>query len=161
MTMDPEMLRARWQSGEALQVGHSIFDAVAEQSRPAWAARVLRVALSQAPEHAADVAAVLAVADDPRRWAEGHAVFSSVRREVLKLDERGRTAGWTPATLTRAHLLAIAELVAKVTYNATSPRDEFDEDSGWWVAVCLRNLVEHVRDASFERDAWRALLPTP
>jgi hypothetical protein len=30
--------------------------------------------------------------------------------------------------------LVLAELVAKVTYNETNPDDEFDEDSGWWVA---------------------------
>jgi hypothetical protein len=36
---------------------------------------------------------------------------------------------------TLASLLLLAEMVAKVTYNATDPPDEFDENSGWWIAA--------------------------
>lgn len=157
MTPELEAAKHRWQAGEALEAGRAIFGMVPVPSRPGWAAGVLRAVVVAAPEHAAEIAPVLAVADEPGRWREGHTVFEQVRRLVLKLDEDARRVGWTPKSLSHAHLLAIAELVAKVTYNATDPHDEFDEDSGWWLAVCVRNFVEHYGDAGFERDAWLAL----
>jgi hypothetical protein len=51
----------------------------------------------------------------------------------------------------------LAELVAKVTYNATDPPDRFDEDSGWWIAACLRDLVDRLGDEEFSEAAWSAL----
>jgi len=54
-------------------------------------------------------------------------------------------------------LLSLAELVAKVTYNAVDPPDEFDEDSGWWIAASLRAFVERWNDTNFSEAAWSAL----
>ena len=54
-------------------------------------------------------------------------------------------------------LLALAELVAKVTYNATDPQDEFDEDSGWWIAPCLKGFLDSLNDNEFSNVAWSAL----
>jgi len=54
------------------------------------------------------------------------------------------------------HLL-LAELVAKVTYNATNPDDEFDEDSGWWIAVCLKDILDSVSDSAFSEKMWQVL----
>jgi hypothetical protein len=50
--------------------------------------------------------------------------------------------------------LSLAELVAKVTYNASEPRDPFDEDSGWWIVVSLKGLVDLWNDEEFSRRAW-------
>ncbi len=54
------------------------------------------------------------------------------------------------------HLL-LAELVAKVTYNSTNPPDEFDEDSGWWIAPCLKDILDAVNDENFSLTVWSAL----
>ena len=56
-----------------------------------------------------------------------------------------------------ASLLSLAELVAKVTYNAVDPPDEFDEDSGWWIAASLRGFVDLWMDDEFSKVAWSAL----
>jgi hypothetical protein len=53
--------------------------------------------------------------------------------------------------------LLLAELVAKVTYNSTNPPDEFDEDSGWWVAPCLKDILDFVDDEQFSTAAWAVL----
>jgi len=47
--------------------------------------------------------------------------------------------------------------VAKVTYNATNPTDEFDEDSGWWIARCLKDVLELLGDDEFSRSMWTTL----
>ena len=59
------------------------------------------------------------------------------------------------------HLFALAELVAKVTYNAAEPPDEFDQDSGWWIASELRYFVDLWNDKSFSESAWLALTNAP
>lgn len=53
-------------------------------------------------------------------------------------------------------LLPLGELVAKVTYNATNPMDEFDEDSGWWIAPCLQDILSRLNDDAFSNEAWAA-----
>ena len=53
------------------------------------------------------------------------------------------------------HVLCLAELVSKVAYNATNPPDEFDEDSGWWIVVCLREFIDNFwHDEEFAKAAW-------
>jgi hypothetical protein len=50
----------------------------------------------------------------------------------------------------------LAENVAKVLYNATDPRDEFDEDSGWWIVSCLKDILDVLKDDEFSKVAWLA-----
>jgi hypothetical protein len=75
----------------------------------------------------------------------------------LKLEELRRKGELTKDQEVFAELLSLAELVAKVTYNATIPPDPFDEDSGWWIAPTLRVFVEIWPDAKFSQEAWSAL----
>jgi hypothetical protein len=75
------------------------------------------------------------IADHPDEWERAHQVFHGLRERTLDLDEKRRKGGLTKQEDILVKLLLIAELVAKVTYNATDPSDEFDEDSGWWIAV--------------------------
>ena len=57
-------------------------------------------------------------------------------------------------------LLALAESVAKVTYNATNPPDKFDEDSGWYLGVWLwRGMRIHANDLTFV-DAAQSIIDT-
>jgi hypothetical protein len=72
---------------------------------------------------------VLAIAADPARWTDGHRAFSVLRRRAEYPGSR------------EEYIVAIGELVAKVTYNATNPPDEFDEDSGWWIAKLAWELL--------------------
>jgi hypothetical protein len=55
-------------------------------------------------------------------------------------------------------MLYMAELVAKLSYNAALPSDEFDEDTAAWVAHHLRGFARHIGDdAAFMDMAWKAL----
>ena len=94
------------------------------------------------------------MANNPHDWSKARDLFSALRDATLELDQvRLRTPRQT--TLLR-HLL-LAELVAKVTYNATNPPDEFDEDSGWYIAQSMRDILDSLNDEEFSTVAWSSL----
>jgi hypothetical protein len=132
--------------------GRALFEAVPVSDRPAWAANVLRTAARATPELARQLAPVFLVASAPWEWRHGHDVFDDVRDAVLALEEPANARAW---------VLALAELVAKVSYNASDPDDPFDEDSGWWIARCARGLADLVGDPQFAAELESALGSRP
>jgi hypothetical protein len=149
--LDPDELRAMWAGGRALDAGRLLFESVPPAEQPAWAARLVVLCRRLAPR-VAPVENVLAIAADPARWDEAHAAFRAVRARTVRFERPG-----APPRPIALGVLFLAELTAKVTYNASAPIGPFDEDSGWWLAVNLRSIVEQVADAGFEERAWRAL----
>jgi hypothetical protein len=146
-----------WGDGKPLAAGRLILDNLPVKSRPAWAARILRVVLDKSEAERSHFFRVLETAEHPRWWANGHRCFDLLREETLKIEEVRRKQGLTKDQEVLAHLLSLAELVAKVTYNAVDPPDPFDEDCGWWIAPSLRAFVEMWKDAEFTKAAWLAL----
>lgn len=147
-----------WRSGKPLEAGRLIFERLASEARPKWAARVLKLAVDKSGIKHPLFEQVLRTADERSMWAKGHRLFSEVRDSTLELDNVKRTQGLSEEQRILHTLFVLAELVAKVTYNATDPPDEFDEDSGWWIAVCLRRFVDSMgRDDEFAVAAWSAL----
>lgn len=149
--MQLKVLRDLWTSGMAVDAGRTLYEAVPNADRPGWAADVLELACTQVTEVPPPASAVLAIARDAARWREAHAAFSAVRR--LTLAEDGNDAG---RRINRC-LLYVAEITAKVTYNASGERAPFDHDSGWWVARNLRDFVNAVSSREFEDRAWDTL----
>lgn len=154
---DVASLGHEWLHNPSLNLGRRLFERVPDDQRPAWAASVLRSVLPVVFTCPPTVANVLTVADAPAKWGTAHAAFTAVRLVVLRLDEKRRRQALSLEDDVFGHVLGIAELVAKVTYNATHPRDEFDEDSGWFIAGNTRALVALLHDPTFERAAWDAL----
>lgn len=157
---DDVLVRAAeyWSNGQALEAGKLIYEALPPRSRPKWASRILKVVLDKSGIRSPLFTPVLAAADHEVRWKTGHQVFSTLRDSVLKLDEQRRQSGLSENEKLLSAILSLAELVAKVTYNATNPPNEFDEDSGWWIAASLRGFLDHDwNDESFATSAWAAL----
>lgn len=157
---DDVLVRAAecWSNGQALEAGKLIYEAMPTKSRPKWAAQILKVVLDKSGIRSAIFNPVLAAADHESRWKSGHQVFSTLRDSVLKFDDKRRQSGLSDDEELLVSILSLAELVAKVTYNATNPPDEFDEDSGWWIAACLRGFLDHDwSDEDFVQKAWTAL----
>jgi hypothetical protein len=101
---------------------------------------------------------VLYIADHPWQWWRGHRAFDKLRESVLWLETQRDFLGFlTKKQELLESLLDLAELVAKVTYNATGPPDPFDEDAGWRIAGQLRGFVEWFDDEGFSEEAWSAL----
>jgi hypothetical protein len=150
--------RARdlWNDGRPRDAGRLIFEDLPNDARPKWAAGILRLVLQRSKVKPALFEDVLAMADHPRRWSSGHEMFSRLRKEVLRLENRRISLSESEQQL--SYVLALAELVAKVTYNATQPSDEFDEDSGWYIVDILRGLADWWKDDKFAQDAWNAVV---
>jgi len=146
--------RTLWEKGEALDAGKLIFESLPVETRPQWAGRGLRLALDRTGIKSEPIERALAIAMTRNYWGKAHDAFSSLRKATLELDKLKALSHQQELLLS---LLVLAELVAKVTYNSTNPSDEFDADSGWWIAPCLRELLDFVNDEEFSMAAWSAL----
>lgn len=156
---DDQIERAKeyWQGGQPVEAGRLIYDSLAPEARPAWAARILRLVIERSKVDRSHFERILFTAEHPRQWANGHRCFDLLRNETLKYDDMRRMGRLTKEQDTFALVLSMAELVAKVTYNAVDPPDEFDEDSGWWIAASLKSFVDSWKDDEFSKAAWSAL----
>jgi hypothetical protein len=161
--MNPEshtikLAREFWDGGQPLKAGQLIFEELPIGKRPAWAASILRLVIEKSGIDSAPVENVLRIASSPAEWHTAHRAFTVIRALTLECDIKRRNNELAPGEQMMGWVLALAELVAKVTYNATRPPDEFDEDSGWWLAACLRGFVDNIwDDATFANSAWTAL----
>jgi hypothetical protein len=149
-----ESAREYWHGGQPVEAGRLIHDNLPAEARPAWAARILRLVLDRSGADRSHFIRILETADHPRWWANGHRCFDLLRDETLKIDKVQRKRRLTKDQDVFAHLLSLAELVAKVTYNAVDPPDPFDEDSGWWIAASLRALVDMWKDEEFSNPSF-------
>lgn len=124
----------RWRQGDQ-KVGRLIFEAIKPEDRPSWAARVLRIVISELDAPPAAVLRVLEIAGDEKRWGEAHAAFQAVRELTLREEKAGGDRG------VRYLVLFVAENCAKVIYNASGRPAPFDFDTGWWLPGCARAVA--------------------
>ncbi|WP_010582401.1 hypothetical protein [Schlesneria paludicola] len=152
-----------WATGKPFDAGRIIFEGLPTESRPKWASRILKFLLRRYRIESPQFDYVLKMVDNKDLWSTGHQAFCNLRDTTLRLDEAGQKREFSEEESLLIAILAIAELVCKVTYNATSPIDEFDEDSGWWIVHCLRGFVDYAVEnkeegnESFSHDAWIAI----
>jgi hypothetical protein len=143
-----------WRRGQALEAGRVVFEHLAPEDRPRWAANVLRTVLAKTGLQIPAIQHVLDLAEQPQEWRAAHSAFSILRGSTLQLAHLRRRSREQRCLL---YHLFLAENVAKVIYNATDPRDKFKEDSAWWIAVCLKRLVDAIDRPQFADTAWAAL----
>ena len=140
-----------WREGQTLEAGRLIFEHLPREARPNWAANILRLVIERTEVNSPVIERIMHIASHPSEWKEAHGAFSLARGLTMKLNKlQSRSA---KDTLLLQHI-GLAELVAKVAYNATNPVDEFDEDSGWWITVSLKNILDLVGDEAFSRSMW-------
>ena len=142
-----------------MDAGKLIFENLPNDVRPKWAASILKFALARSGIRSLLLRQVLRTADNRNLWKNGHRIFSKVRGKTLNVDELARKRRLTKDEELWLGMLVLAELVAKVTYNATNPLDEFDEDSGWGIVTCLKYFVDKIwpDDEEFAKAAWLAV----
>ena len=153
---DLDRLTALWRNEETNEAGRLMYQRVPDGDRPAWAARALRVVIDHSEVDATPFRRLLRATGHPRKWRKALAEYDKIDTETEDLYEEC-AAGLDERQQVYAWILSLAELVVKVTHNATSPEEEFDEESGWWIAVHLRWFIEHWDDKAFSRMAWDTL----
>jgi hypothetical protein len=144
-----------WREGRPIEAGRLIFENIAPEVRPKWASSILASVVERTGVHSPPIENILQIASHRDEWKKAHEAFSSARDLTLELERIGDSRSVEQTLLLR--MVILAELVAKVTYNATSPPDEFDEDSGWWIAVCLKGILDFLGDDDFSSAMWLAL----
>jgi len=145
-----------WNEGNTLEAGKIIFENLPNDKRPVWAAQILKFAVDNSGTRNKEIDRVLDIAATPKEWKSAKNAFSKIRDLTLDIDKK-RNRGLRKEQEVLGWVLALAELVAKVTYNATDPIDEFDEDSGWWVAQILKGFLDLEKDDGLSKAAWLVL----
>lgn len=146
--------RSHWVNGQSLEAGKLIFAMVPIDFRPHWAARILRLVLERTGFKSQPIERIISIVDCPNDWNKAHDAFSALRKATMDLEQ---LRVLSPRHVLQLKQLLLAELVAKVTYNSTNPLDEFDEDSGWWIALCLKDILDTVNDEEFSATMWSTL----
>jgi hypothetical protein len=146
--------KENWQRGQVLEAGRLIFEHLPNDSRPKWAARILRFAVERSGVQCPCFEQLLYTADHQAMWGNGHRAFSEVRNVTLKMDELRKRQRLVKEQEALCLLLPLAELVAKVVYNATYPPDEFDEDSGWHIVLYLKKFFERLNQGDTQDLIW-------
>lgn len=140
--------RACWAKRQHLEAGQLLFERIPQNDVPSWAARVLQAAIEHSRIQHRLFNVVLECAADPAKWDNGHQVFSKVRKEILKPKPSTEVQRKTYL------LLFVAELVAKLTYNASSPLGPFDDDTGFWLLKCSVDFAEETRSLTLMDRIW-------
>jgi hypothetical protein len=143
-----------WRGGRPLEAGELLFESIPREFRPNWASRILKSAAGRSGIQFLPIENMLYVADHPTQLRTAHHAFDILRHSTLELE---RIQVRTKDRELLLSLLLLAELVAKVIYNATDPPDPFDEDSGWWIPVCLKDLFDLLGDNDSAKSAWLEL----
>lgn len=143
-----------WDGNRGYEAGILICPHVPCLLQPRWAFGILRLVIQKAGVSTPLFDELEEVALTPSKWGNAHRLFSEVRKVKLKHD---KMIGQTGAVDEFSSVLAIAEQTAKVIYNATSPLDKFDEDSGAWIIAMFRGFVSYYDDDRFSEEAWEAV----
>jgi hypothetical protein len=142
-----------WDAGNALEAGQIIFEHLPRESRPPWAATVLKIAYEQFPPAAA-IEAVIEFAEHPDRWGTGAEGRYHEAHQIV--DEVNRFPYLLPEPFSQT-IYTLAKNVGKVVYNAQLYPAPFDHEAGWEIAETLKHIVRGINSDEFAERAWMAL----
>jgi hypothetical protein len=130
-----------------IQIGQDVFENLPNDIRPGWAGLILSRFDSYVKTIPVSIKELYPIIDNKDRWQESHGQFNKIRRFLLD------NKNYQP----EAYLL-LAELVAKVTYNAAGQSAPFDSDSGHYIASLSLKATEHFDDNRLEEEVTSAIL---
>jgi hypothetical protein len=143
-----------WHAGHLTGAGCLIFESLPAEERPRWAIRLFKFAAARAAVPSPPVENLLVIADDPTRWSEAHDAFRRLRRAGIQLKELGPP---TAQQQLLRHLLGVAEVTAKVIYNASGSPRPFDYDAGYWLGQVLKHFLDFHNGHDSSEQAWLIL----
>ena len=144
-----------WVQRQPLIAGRLIFENLRVDVRPKWACNILQMIVHRTGIKLSAIDNVLQIASDPNQWNKAHDAFTTVRLQTLKYQRKWFR--FKRDKFIQSHL-ALAELVAKVTYNSTNTTTPFDANSGWYIPSRLKRILDEVKDSEFSHAMWAALV---
>jgi len=130
-----------------IKIGHQIFENLPDDIKPGWAGLVLSRFDNYIKDIPSSIFELYAIIDDKDRWKEAHEQFTKIR--VFGLENKN----YEPR-----NYLRLAELVAKVTYNASEQSAPFDSDTGHYIAGLALKATEYFDDNRLEEEVKSAIL---
>jgi hypothetical protein len=130
-----------------IEIGRQIFENLPNDIRPGWAGLILSCFDNYIKSIPTSVKDLFPIIDNKDRWKEAHEQFGEIRRFLL--DHKN----YQP----EAYLL-LAELVAKVTFNASGQPAPFDSDSGHYIPSTALKATEHFDDDRLEEEVKSVIL---
>jgi len=130
-----------------IKIGQEIFDNIPNEIKPGWAGLVLSRFDQYLKAIPTSILELYPIIDDEDRWKEAYEQFTKIRRFGLE------NKNYEPE-----NYLRLAELVAKVTYNASGQSAPFDSDSGYYIASLALKATEYFDDNRLEEEVKSAIL---
>jgi hypothetical protein len=130
-----------------VKIGQQIFENLPNDIKPGWAGLVLSRFDHYVKEIPTSICELYPIIDSKDRWKEAHQQFNKIR--IWSLENES----YTPECYLR-----LAELVAKVTYNASGQPAPFDNDSGHYIASLALKATENFDDKTLEEEVKSAIL---
>lgn len=130
-----------------LKKGKDVFENLPNDIRPFWAGIILSRFDSYIEEVPESIRDLYPIIDDKSKWKEAHKIFSGIR--IFNLENKN----YKPE-----NYLSLAELVAKVIYNASGESAPFDSDSGHYISSLALKTVEYFDNERLEEEVKSAIL---
>jgi len=129
-----------------IEIGRQIFENIPNEIKPCWAGFVLSRFDNYLKDIPTPIRELFPIIDDKDKWKNAHEQFVKIRKFGLDNQEY------------QPEYLRLAELVAKVTYNASEEPAPFDSDSGYYIASFALKAAEHFDDNRLEEEVKSVIL---
>jgi len=137
--MPPVMKTEQYDIKTNIEIGRQIFEDLPNDIRPGWAELILSRFDNYIKDIPTPIKELFPIIYDEDRWQEAHGQFSKIRQFLLDCRHYQPEA-----------YLPLAELVAKVTYNASGQPAPFDSDSGHYIPSIALKATEYFDDDRLE-----------
>jgi hypothetical protein len=130
-----------------LQISKNIFEDIPNELKPIWAGLILSQFDLYLENIPTEVKLLFKIIEEPSAWKKAHHQFTQIR--ILH-----------NSTTEFKHdlYLHLAELVAKITYNASGESGPFDFDSGWYIPKFAFQIAKEYDDLIFHEEVKSIVL---
>ena len=140
------MMNENYDIKSKIEIGRQIFENIPNEIKPCWAGFVLSRFDKYLKDIPTAIQELFPIIDDKDKWKNAHEQFVKIRKFGLDNQEY------------QPEYLRLAELVAKVTYNASGELAPFDNDSGYHIASFALKAAELFDDNRLEVEVKSAIL---
>jgi len=131
-----------------LNIGQQIFESLPNDIRPGWAGLILSRFDNYVKDIPTPIQELFPIIDEKDQWKDAHEQFTKIRLFLLDNQKKYQPEDY----------LKLAELVAKVTYNASGEPAPFDIDSGFYISSLALKITKHYDDSRLEEEVKAAIL---
>ena len=129
-----------------IEIGRQVFENIPDEIKPYWAGLVLSRFDNYFKDIPKPIRELFPIIDNKDKWENAHEQLTKIREFGLVNQEYSKD------------YLRLAEIVAKVTYNASGEPAPFDSDSGHYIASFAFKVAEYFADNRLEEEVKSAIL---